>query len=283
MLKIKWQTTKIIPGRRPRWGTIRLSRSHEKLRRTGEETKSGFGTNIILERLNTLIWRNGRREGKMMPREFRYVSETEEEKSSNETFFCSGKEGIARTKSWEYSVWWIQRFRFWREGAADFSLWRHSSEQSHRLSCVCSGEPRIHPWQESKAVPARTDEETKEEEKIFETEHNQTWEQTGVLVAGPVPFYGNAASILHRHDRVYVLEDVRYCNKGDSCGYSHLPQLKGVTPPYQANTRRCKFYLRHNDICTYWNSKCSVKKLKRMTNSYCCEIYIRGNINGTQK
>ena len=38
-----------------------------------------------------------------------------------------------------------------------------------------------------------------------------------------------------------------YCNKGDACGYSHLPQLKGVAPPTKRIPDVCKFYLQ--DSC----------------------------------
>ena len=38
-----------------------------------------------------------------------------------------------------------------------------------------------------------------------------------------------------------------YCNKGDACNYSHLPQFKGVAPPTKRIPDVCKFYLQ--DTC----------------------------------
>ena len=50
-----------------------------------------------------------------------------------------------------------------------------------------------------------------------------------------------------------------YCNKGDSCGYSHLPQLKGVTPPTKRIPDVCKFYLQDScqkgSNCNYYHEE----------------------------
>ena len=50
-----------------------------------------------------------------------------------------------------------------------------------------------------------------------------------------------------------------YCNKGDSCGYSHLPQLKGVTPPTKRIPDVCKFYLQDScqkgSNCNYYHQE----------------------------
>eukprot|EP00800_Vazella_pourtalesii_P014473 TRINITY_DN3683_c0_g2_i1.p1 TRINITY_DN3683_c0_g2~~TRINITY_DN3683_c0_g2_i1.p1 ORF type:complete len:718 (+),score=161.56 TRINITY_DN3683_c0_g2_i1:89-2155(+) len=50
-----------------------------------------------------------------------------------------------------------------------------------------------------------------------------------------------------------------YCNKGDSCGYSHLPQLKGVTPPTKRIPDVCKFYLQDScqkgTNCNYYHQE----------------------------
>ena len=50
-----------------------------------------------------------------------------------------------------------------------------------------------------------------------------------------------------------------YCNKGDACGYSHLPQLKGVAPPTKRIPDVCKFYLQDScqkgTNCNYYHQE----------------------------